>query len=166
MATDLLTIILSDTYIKNQAEKKVLALKNYLLSSLFTEGKKTMTAKTTADNPELDIWIKSLDEKIIKGITPQNVYSVFDKTEADIKAVEPLVLYLPYDLPGEEITQIGRMLRKDYGPKFLIEVTIDPNLIAGCALSYKGIYKDYSVKQRISDNKEAILKSFKQYVKH
>jgi F0F1-type ATP synthase delta subunit len=99
-------------------------------------------------------------------ITPQNIYATFETLEKDIKTIEPLILYLPYELPDEEISQIGTKLRADYGNKFLIEVNIDPNLIAGCALSFKGIYKDYSIKQKIADNKQQILSTFRQYVKH
>lgn len=156
MTTNLLEAILSNTFIKNQAEKKVMVLKDYLLDNLFAQGKKTAT----------DEWVTSLDKKVLESITPQNVYSVFDKMEADIKAIEPLVLYLPYELPETEIVQIGTSLRSDYGASFLIEITIDPNLIAGCALSFKGIYKDYSLKQKIADNKQAILETFRKYVKH
>lgn len=165
MTTNLLEVILSDTFVKSQAEKKVIALKNYLLNDIFVSNKTTDT-KTDVNNPKLNMWLTSLDKKVLSSITPQNIYATFNKMEADIKAIEPLVLYLPYELPESEITQIGRQLRSDYGPNFLIEVTIDPNLIAGCALSYKGIYKDYSVKQKIADNKQAILETFRRYVKH
>lgn len=166
MAEDLLNVILRDTFIKNQAERRVVALKNYLLSGMFKTGKTEAAPKTATDNPEIQVWLSKLDKKVLEAITAQNVYAVLDKTEADLKAIEPLVLYLPYELPPDEVAAIGARLRSDYGPKFLMEITIDPNLIAGCAISYKGIYKDYSVKQRIVDNKQAILETFRRYVKH
>lgn len=163
MTTDLLKVILADTFTKNAAEKKLLTLKNHLLDTMFTTSPKK---EAKSENPELATWLTKVNKKALEDITNKNVYAVFDKAESELKAVEPLVLYLPYELPEEEMTAIGLRLRRDYGENFLMEVTIDPNLIAGCALSFKGIYKDYSVKQRIADNKQAILESFKQYVKH
>jgi len=166
MSSNLLELILSDTYIKNQAEKKIIALKNYLLEDIFTTGKDIKTKKNVVDSPQLATWVANFDKKALSMITPQNIYATFETLEKDIKTIEPLILYLPYELPDEEISQIGTKLRADYGNKFLIEVNIDPNLIAGCALSFKGIYKDYSIKQKIADNKQQILSTFRQYVKH
>jgi hypothetical protein len=51
MSSNLLELILSDTYIKNQAEKKIIALKNYLLEDIFTTGKDIKTKKNVVDSP-------------------------------------------------------------------------------------------------------------------
>lgn len=166
MTTNLLEVILSNTFTKNQAEKKIIVLKNFLLNNIFAISKKKVSSEAITDNPKLALWVENLDKSVLSSVTPQNIYEIFEKMETEVKAIEPLVLYLPYELPEEEINQIGTTLRKDYGPKFLIEISIDPNLIAGCALSYKGIYKDYSVRQKITDNKQEILAIFKNYVKH
>ncbi|MDD2823557.1 MAG: F0F1 ATP synthase subunit delta [Candidatus Daviesbacteria bacterium] len=166
MDTNLFELILSDSYIKNQAEKRILALKNYILGGIFIDSKEKKLKEAATDNPKLDLWINSIDKKVLSKITPQNIYSTFEVLEKEIKAIEPLILYLPYELPDEEVAQIGTKLRADYGKKFLMEITIDPSLIAGCALSFRGIYKDYSVKQKITDNKQEILAAFRQYVKH
>lgn len=151
----LLEVILSDTFVKNTALKKTAALKDYILY-----------AGTGSEDPEMAKWVLDLDPAVYSGINPQNIYAVFDNLEKSIKAEEPLIIYLPYELPEEQITEIGQKLRTDYGKNFLMDIQIDPSLIAGAALSYKGIYKDTSVKQRIIDNRKEVLAKFRKYIKH
>lgn len=151
--------ILQDTFLKSLALKRVAGLKDCLLNKVFSQI-------YSGGDPEITTWVMGLNQTVFAGITPQNIYSVFDRLEKDIKAIEPLILYLPYELPKETVAEIGQKLRTDYGDKFLMDIQIDPNLVAGAALSYKGIYKDSSIKQRLTDNKKAILAIFRKYIKH
>lgn len=161
----LLDVILSDTFVKNAALKKTAALKDYLLKRVFSENQ-TPLEKTGNEDPEISKWVLNLDPAVYSGINPQNIYTVFDNLEKSIKGLEPLVIYLPYELPEEQITEIGQKLRSDYGKNFLMDIQIDPSLIAGAALSYKGIYKDTSVKQKIMDQRKEVLAEFRKYIKH
>lgn len=166
MDQTLLETILQDTFIKTLALKKVTGLKDYLLNKVFSSPKQGPSKINITDDPEITTWVLSLNPALLTGINQQHIYTIFDQLEKDIKAIEALVLYLPYELPKEQLTEIGQNLREDYGNNFLIDIQINPDLVAGVALSYKGIYKDYSVKQSISLNKKAILTTFKQYIKH
>lgn len=166
MDQTLLDYILQDTFIKTLALKKVIGLKDYFLDTIFSLSKQEPPQTQITEDPEITTWVLSLNPSLLTGINQQNIYAVFDRMEKSIKAIEALVLYLPYELPKENIAEIGQQLRKDYGHNFLMDIQIDPNLVAGIALSYKGIYRDYSVKQRISDNKQAILATFRKYIKH
>lgn len=165
MTNTLLEVILQDTFTKNLALKRVAALRNHLVNKLF-KASESKAGKNITEDPEITTWVLNLNPETLHGITASNVYKTFDNLEASIKLGEPLILYLPYELPAEEIMKIGYRLRADYGLQFLMDIQIDPNLIAGCALSYKGIYKDFSVKQKILDNKKEILAGFRKYVKH
>ncbi len=166
MDQTLLEYILQDTFVKTLALKKVTGLKDYLLNKAFSSSGQGPPETNMTDDPEITTWILSLNPALFSGINQQNIYSIFDQLEKDIKTIEPLVLYLPYELPQEQLTEIGQQLRDSYGSSFLIDIQIDPGLVAGAALSYKGIYQDYSVKQSIFDNKQAILATFKKYIKH
>ncbi|MCL4398032.1 F0F1 ATP synthase subunit delta [Patescibacteria group bacterium] len=88
----------------------------------------------------------------------------FDKAREEIKTIEPLYLYLPAQVPEENLQSIVGKLRRDYGDRFLIEIKIDPALLGGCALSYKGIYKDYSLKAKLEKNREALKKEFDKFL--
>ena len=73
----------------------------------------------------------------------------YEAAREEIKAIEPLHLTLPFELPDTELQIISNKLRQDYGPRFLIETKIDPALLGGCTMSYKGVYKDYSIKNKL-----------------
>lgn len=162
---NILDIILADTFVKNTALKRLAALKDHLLTKVFSENS-SPPAQTRIEDPELSLWILKISPNYFVNLNAQNIYEVFADLEKNIKACEPLVIYLPYELPQEQIAQIGQKLRANFGKNFLMEIQIDPSLIAGCSLSYKGIYKDTSVKQRIADNQKEILAIFRKYIKH
>lgn len=167
MEQTLLETILQDTFIKTRALKRVTGLKDYALNRIFSSLEQGSLLKAdTMKDPEITTWISSLNPTFLGGINQQNIYKIFGQLEKDVKAIEPLVLYLPYELPEETITEIGQKLREDYGKNFLIDIQIDPALIAGAALSYKGVYRDHSVRKNIFDNKKAILETFRKYIKH
>jgi len=50
-------------------------------------------------------------------------------------------------------------------PRLVFDFKVDPSLIGGCAFVYKGVYKDYSLRARISDNKDKIIGEFRKYFK-
>ena len=166
MTNTLLETILQDSFIKTIALKKVTGLKDYLLTKVFSPSKQGPPITGITDDREITSWILSLDPVVLSKINQQNIYSIFDQLEKDIKAIEPLMIHLPYELPAEQIAKIGQKLREDYNNKFLLDIQINPALIAGAALSYRGIYRDYSVRQSISDQREAILATFRKYIKH
>jgi F0F1-type ATP synthase delta subunit len=159
MDSNLTNIILKDTYLKSLALKKTADLKDYFINQVFK------TSKSQNTKP-VDNHLRGLDPNDIKGINSDNVYDVFQKTTEELEKIEPLIVYLPAPLPEEEINKIGESLRKSYGDNFLMDIKYDPTLITGASLSYKGVYKDYSVKKKIEDQKEAILSIFKRYIRH
>lgn len=166
MDQTLLEYILQDTFTKTFALKKVIALKDYLLTKIFSSPKQTSEENNITEDPEITIWVANLDPAVYSWINPQNIYEIFENLEKSIKAIEPLMLYLPHEIPLAYITEIGQKLRADYGKSFLMDIHIDPNLIAGPALSYRGFYRDYSVKQKIMDNRQEVLSTFRKYIKH
>ncbi len=86
----------------------------------------------------------------------KNQEEIFTKAKAEIAAIEPLHLLLPRELPDGELEKIVGKLRKSYGPNFLVEIKFQGDLIGGCTMSYKGIYKDYSLHNKIVQNREKI----------
>lgn len=94
----------------------------------------------------------------LKDLTKDNYEQAFAKAREELQTIEPLNMYLAAELPEEEMAKILVRLRQDYGPKFLVEVRLDGGLIAGCALAYKGVLKDYSLRARLGENRETLNK--------
>lgn len=154
---EILDKVLEDTFTIYEARKRLRNLKNFLVNKLFAQGSK----QDELNQEDLD-FLNSLDEKFLSNFNKINLYQVFDALEESLNKISPLVIYLPFEIGHKESFQIGIWLRKNYGKNFLFEVKFDPSLIAGCALVWNGIYKDYSLKAKIAENQVQIIAKFKE----
>lgn len=129
-----------------------------VLKSDLEEFRKIVFAK---DNPEdlkeLDFLAK-LDSKFYVGFDHNNLHRQLEELEKQILGVKTVVLYIPFELPTQELEKLGAWFKYNLGVNSLFEITFDPSLIGGCALSLNGAYKDYSLKARINENKDSINK--------
>jgi hypothetical protein len=156
----LIAKILEDTYTLNKLKVRVPLLKDFLVATFFgsiEEYKKEMSAAEAA-------WLESLGPDFFNSFNKTNVYQILAEAEKYLDNLKPLVIYLPIIIPSTELTAVGKKLRADYGHNYIFELKFDPNLIAGCALVWNGVYKDYSLRSSIELKKKQILESFKQFV--
>lgn len=149
MTQDIIDQILANTYTQADALRRIGILKDAVMGKLFGSEK---------------IASAQIPQNIYSYFTQKNAYKLFDEIITEIKKITPLVVYLPFEIPEQELINLGIYLRKDYGKNFLIEVKYDPSLIAGTALIWNGIYKDYSIRQKIADNHEVIIEMLKDYM--
>lgn len=85
--------------------------------------------------------------------------------ENNISKLQVLILYLPFEVNDRIVEQIGQKTRIIFSQLLLLDIKYDPSLIAGCALVWKGILRDYSLKAKIEQEKAQILESFKKYLR-
>lgn len=145
---------LETTYYKSQITKRFNALKGFLQNKFFNSPQSNL-------NPEDSQWLNSLGEDFLKNFTKLNIYQTLSKLEKDIKVLQTLTIYLSFEMPDEEKDKLGSYLRQNFKKDLIFEIKLDPNLIGGAAFSWKGIYKDYSLRSRIDQNHEQILSSLK-----
>ena len=74
------------------------------------------------------------------------------------------MVYTPVIIPDETIPELGQKIRATFGT-VLFELRFDPDLIGGCALVWKGVYKDYSLRAKIAEKHKEILEGFKSFLK-
>jgi len=165
MIKDLLDQILSQTYTQTQALARLRVLKDLVLLQLFGHGYKKQANPLKLPPNQQTNWLVTLNQEIFKNFTKDNAYQIFDELEREIRTIKPLVVCIPFELPEEGITELGQYLRKIFGKNFMAEIKIDPSLIAGTALVWNGVYKDYSIRNKISDNRDQILHIIKEYLK-
>lgn len=167
MIQELLDQILADTFTLAQAMKRLQVLKDLVLVKLFSGKEELPIHITTQTQPgQQTPWITTLDSGIYKHFNRKNVYKIFQDLEIEIKKIKPLIIYLPFDVDDVNIDEIGRNARHLFGKNFLIDIKIDPSLIAGTALVWNGVYKDYSIKQKIAEDRQRILTMLKDFIKH
>ena len=99
----------------------------------------------------------------IKGLKRDNATEVLTKIKKQIEAIEPLFITIAVQLPEEKLAEIAGRLRKTYGSKFLFEFKIDPLLLAGCQLVWKGKLVDYSFKSKLAASHSIILETMNKY---
>ena len=155
-----LNIFLKDTFTQTELRHRMRVLKSHLLKALFgsqDEGKLSQADLT---------WLGSLPEDFLKSFNKDNVYKIFDDLNIQIDDIPVLIIYMAIPSTDNVNLQIGAYVRKVFeNPNLVIDTKYDPNLIAGVALSWKGMYRDYSLRSSIEDRKEDILGSFKKYLK-
>lgn len=157
----LLNTILKETYTLNQLKHRLSMLKLKFLQYFFgTEKKQSLLSESDL------MWLKSLPPDFSKSINQDNVYTVFEDLEKKINSMSVLTMYLTFEPDELSLTQIGEMTRKTFSNLTLIlDIKYDPRLLAGAALSFKGMYRDYSLRSRIEERKLAILQSFKKLLR-
>lgn len=150
--------ILENTYTFSKLKHRVSLLREYLLARIFSNQKMEL-------NPEENEWIESLGEDFLQKFTKDNVYQYLDSIESTVKSQKPLVIYLTFDPGVNETAKIGQYLRSNFTDIPIFDLKIDPELIGGCALVSKGVYKDYSLRAQVDNKKSELLEEFKRYVK-
>lgn len=155
----ILDILLADTYTLTALKHKLQTLKLYLANILFTKNTPLVLAE------EDQISINSLGQAFFRQFKPETLTQTLTSLDAQIKKIQPLVIYLPFEPPPAEIIRLGKWLRGSFSSNFVFETKIDPALMAGCALVWKGVYKDFSIKSRVDQNKDRILEVFRRYIK-
>lgn len=158
MEQQLLTQILTNTYTFSDLKNRVRALRIFLNRKLFITDKK-LVAQGLQSN-----WLNSQDDKFYAQFTKENFYKQLQGLETQTKKLSPLIMYLAFESGEAENQQLGTWARQIFGnPQLVIDVKYNPDLIAGCALVWKGVYKDYSLKKKIEDQKEQILALFRKF---
>lgn len=155
----LLTAILKDTYTLAQLKYRVSLLKNYLLQNLFGSQQKLEFGVKDAN------WLKSLPPDFYQNFNKDNVYRLLADIEKQKEGLKNLTIYLTFEPDDFTLNQIGAYARKSFGEQILLDVKYDPNLIAGCSLVWKGVYKDYSLKAQLKEKQSEILDSFKKFLR-
>jgi hypothetical protein len=157
MENELFDIVLSNVYTLRELKHKLRILKSYLESNVF--GSKVTDLPADDAN-----WISSLPQDFLQKFTKDNLTKIFTDFENKIKTLSPLIIYTSFEPTAVEIEKIHLWLKQNSTQR-LFETKLNPDLIGGAAFVQNGVYKDYSLRQRINEQKDLILTEFKKYVR-
>ena len=153
-----LNILLASSFTKPQVIKRISLLHDFLNYWLF--GSNLPLEKALAEFAGKDFdskLIGSFSTNFFRQFNTENVTKLLKDLNDQVNKFQLLTITIPVFLPEHEVVRIGHYLRTNFKAKFLIELKVDPSLIAGAALTYGGNYKDYSLKARIAENRSAII---------
>lgn len=190
LITKLAQKVLIGTFTVNQLRKRMRLLKDYLNFKLFQDDKKMDFLESVGaflqKYPLYQIeghWISSLGEDFIKQFNDTNSSSLLISLNHYFESLNTPILILPFPLsddiiyqkninleqdkagktiPTQLIVEIGTWFKKNVSELFIFQSDYNPDLIGGCALSINGVYRDFSLRVRINENKEAIIKMLKE----
>lgn len=160
----LMDIILKDTYTLLILQKRLRALRDYLIHRLFVSQESTDSFKGVNLTVSDLQWLYSLGSEFYSEFTRNNVYSKLKQLEDEVKKLPILTLYLSFEPTEETQRLIGEFIRNQFPHNMIYDPKIDPNLIGGAALVWKGVYRDYSVRSAIDQKRDSILQSFKSFL--
>lgn len=105
-----------------------------------------------------------IDMELVKEVTSGDYARLNEYVEDFMRGTQALSIYFVFVPEDAQIKEIGGWLRTNLkNPRLLFQVKVDPALIGGCAIAYKGVFKDYSLRARISDNKSKLIEEFRRY---
>lgn len=162
MDQEILNTILQTTYSLVNLKHRLRILQSYFLKAFFGETEATVNIPLSTQDSN---WLKSLPESFYQKFTKDNVYEIFATLE-QTNNFKILTIYLTFEPDDATLTQIGTLARQNFNlPNLLLDIKLDQNLIAGTALSWKGIYKDYSIRAKIEERRSELLKEFKKFLR-
>lgn len=171
MSGDLFEKIIASTYTVGDLKRKSLLVKTFLEGLFFDANDAYVDLLDTQDK----LWLEALFETKLEkptietltlpnNISKTNITALFERFEEKIKTINPLTVMLANPIPDTQIEALTTSLRKKNGSEFFLDIKYDPSLIGGCALVYNGIYKDYSLKKTLEENKEKIREIALKYI--
>lgn len=84
---------------------------------------------------------------------------ITDKEErAQIAQLPVLVLELARAVPLDELATLSDRARSLFDPGLLLDIRVNPDLIGGARVSWKGVYYDGSIKNILEERKGEIRK--------
>lgn len=155
---DGLKVIIKDTYTLSDLRHRIRVLRAYLSKIFFGAADLTL-------NEEDLLWINSLPKDFLAKFDKNNTSREISALEGKVDQLQPLTIYLSFETNTHSINLLGSMVRELFHPQILLDIKYDPTLLAGCALSWKGVYKDYSLKAKIEERKGEVLESFKKFLR-
>lgn len=165
---DTLSIILKDTYSLTQLRLRLRVLKTHLIASFFGASTPLLDSSTSGEDipPQELNWLNSLPASLYKKFNKENVYEMFSSFDSQMAKLPILTMYLTFEPDDATLNQISAFARKTFGvPLLLLDIKLDPHLIAGASLSWKGILRDYSLRAKLTEKKEEILQGFKKFLR-
>lgn len=163
---EILAVILKETYSLSQLKHRLGILKSNLLRAFFGSTPDVGIPNEVNLSPDDLNWLKSLPREFYQKFTRDNVYKIFSDLDDAAHNLKILTLYLSFEPDNGALSQIGSFARSTFGlPALLLDVKLDPGAIAGAALSWKGVYKDYSLRAQLALKKRELWEEFKKFLR-
>jgi len=166
----LLTYMLRNTYTGNDLHRRMGILRQCVEHALFTQGDisfdQACEAFLSDDVLEGDAQaVRQWGAQVLTAFTQQNISAHMNDLHAEVDLLPVLTLYIPKELPHEEIDSIGLWSRAQCDEKVLLDIHIDPEVVGGCGFVWNDTYHEFSFRSKIKEQTGVITELLSGYAK-
>lgn len=161
----ILNFILQNTFTKACFLKRLALLRGYLEAKYYKKADLDIESylNTGQVNGHDRLAVITWKNQFIHNFTAQNSYQIINKLTENLNRLPIITLYLAVIISDNDIDKIGGWFRNILKTQVLLDINLNPNLVAGCAFVYNGKYYDYSLRNLISSRKDQISRILQNY---
>lgn len=150
--------------------RRIALLKELLEEVVYEDAASESGAKRWADAvaalaaPDDRAALQALGTEWVDTVDTQNLGTTVQQLRETVSAAPTMTVYVPvaFDAAAEE--SLGTWCRREIAPDLLLELTVDPAVVGGCAFVREHTYHDYSFASRLRHTPEAIPRVINAYV--
>lgn len=159
--------ILRTCFTKTEFYRRINILRDFLEAKFFMGETHSLQDWLYARHtPEEDMNVLlSWGKPFYDSFTADTMYQLITDCTNAVGNLPILTIYLPFTPADREKVTIGLWCRKNVDPRCILDIRSDPSLVAGCTLSWNGVYRDYSLHSFIESTRDGVKKLIGQYAK-
>ncbi len=154
-----LTALLPFTFRQSDLAYRLGLLREFLEFCFFTQQSTSASAAAIAPFSAVgrhglgDIgFLQKLSPEVFASFQSGSFHAVLDQALREAKALPTLRLTVAVVLPTEEVTVLGQWARQAVGERIMLELSVDPEIAAGCQLLWHDTIHEYSLGTRLRKN--------------
>lgn len=107
-------------------------------------------------------FLRTLPPSFLDVFTQDSLYETLNRLSEDSKQLKTLSLTVPIALSRADVVAIGTWAHQELDPDLLLDVAVDPSVVAGCRLVWNNRLYDFSFDHYLTENKTALHEKFAQ----
>jgi hypothetical protein len=171
MDNSLLQKILSNTYTKSDFYRSISLVQEFLEHAFYNTDDSDDVGHTErivnharlSGDVTVAERIEEWGEPVLSVFTRENLYQKLKALKEGIEILPELVLYVPVTFGPREIEQIGRWCRQHIDQTIILNISVEPEVVGGCAFVWKGTYHDFSLRYFLQKKEEEIVRLMSAY---
>lgn len=149
-----------------QVTKALKILKLYLEQKLYHQADLDIDSFITinAGNQTYQHWLKEFaNSDEAKTISVSNYSKWISDLKELVESTPKIIVYVPFVFPEAKLGQLHKTAVEAVGQFVYLDIKFDEDLLAGCAIVWKGNYKDYSLRSTLRSKQEGVKKLLQQF---
>lgn len=156
----LLKKFLENTYSVTQARNRLMLLRN-LLQKKYYNSSNVFKGPTPSEKE----WIESLGDEFFSSFNQSNIDQALLELQKAVGELDKIMISIAFEIPEDEVEKLGIWVRQNFKTRVILDFKYDLSLIAGCALFWKGNFRDFSVRSNIDKNRAQVLSTLTKFVR-